>query len=301
MIAIPETNRAYNAASIDTYQAAGLTEWEWVAYDEACDECSSQEGNHSIGDPYPPEHPNCRCGVSPVVDSLTDATSSQIDPEADAPFATDETDAQPADPLYSPILDKFPKVQPMSIEDAARGANPNYGVKPGYKTNCARVVQNYELRRRGYDVTANAFSNSDQNSFAYMNEVWENPLSPGKLTQADWRLKLTYDQNVGSDSNIVFPDLVVKKSVKAYDRVSSFILGNHPEGSRGFLQMNWGSRSGHVINWEVQNGKVVFVDAQSNEIWAPTDSYWKSGSNWRVLRVDNLRPTDNIANYVEGK
>ena len=63
MIAITETNRAYNAATIDTYQAAGIMTWTWEAYEGACDICLSQEGEHVMGDPYPPAHPLCRCTV----------------------------------------------------------------------------------------------------------------------------------------------------------------------------------------------------------------------------------------------
>ena len=63
MIAITETNRAYNAATIDSYQAAGVTTWTWQAYEGACEICLSQEGEHIMGDPYPPAHPLCRCTV----------------------------------------------------------------------------------------------------------------------------------------------------------------------------------------------------------------------------------------------
>ena len=63
MIAVTETNRAYNASVIDSYQAAGITTWTWVTYEGACDICLSQEGEHTIGDAYPPAHPNCQCTV----------------------------------------------------------------------------------------------------------------------------------------------------------------------------------------------------------------------------------------------
>ena len=68
IIAITETNRAYNAEAIDQYQQAGVTEFEWLAYDGACEECLDQEGTHSLADEYPPLHPNCRCAVVPVVE-----------------------------------------------------------------------------------------------------------------------------------------------------------------------------------------------------------------------------------------
>jgi hypothetical protein len=63
MIAITETNRAYNEAVIESYQQAGVTTWMWEAYEGACEICLSQEGEHIMGDPYPPAHPLCRCTV----------------------------------------------------------------------------------------------------------------------------------------------------------------------------------------------------------------------------------------------
>jgi len=67
VIAQTEANRAYNLAALDTYQAGGVTTWNWVAYDSACDACLDKEANspYSIDDTdCPPEHPNCMCTVT---------------------------------------------------------------------------------------------------------------------------------------------------------------------------------------------------------------------------------------------
>jgi SPP1 gp7 family putative phage head morphogenesis protein len=63
VIAVTEGNRAYNAATTDSYAAAGLTEFWWVAYDDACPECTElQDGSpYPLDDETPPDHPNCRC------------------------------------------------------------------------------------------------------------------------------------------------------------------------------------------------------------------------------------------------
>jgi SPP1 gp7 family putative phage head morphogenesis protein len=69
VIATTETNRAYNIAATDQYASAGLTQFTWLAYDGCCPACEDEEADnpHSIGDPTPPEHPNCRCTVLGVV------------------------------------------------------------------------------------------------------------------------------------------------------------------------------------------------------------------------------------------
>jgi SPP1 gp7 family putative phage head morphogenesis protein len=78
IIAVTETNRAYNASAVDTYQSAGIEQFDWLAYDGACDECSAQEdaNPHDITDEYPPEHPSCRCSVAAVLPDTTTDTST---------------------------------------------------------------------------------------------------------------------------------------------------------------------------------------------------------------------------------
>ena len=63
VIAITESNRAFNGAAMDSYAEADLPGWEWITYDNVCDECEAEAGEHAIGDDYPPLHPNCRCAV----------------------------------------------------------------------------------------------------------------------------------------------------------------------------------------------------------------------------------------------
>ena len=76
IIAVTETNRAYNASAVDTYQSAGIEQFDWLAYDGACDDCSAQEdaNPHDITDDYPPEHPSCRCTVAAVLPDTSTST-----------------------------------------------------------------------------------------------------------------------------------------------------------------------------------------------------------------------------------
>jgi len=71
MIARTETIRSYNQASVERYKSAGLSQWRWItAMDEsACDTCISLDNKiFDMGDEQPPEHPRCRCSVSPYID-----------------------------------------------------------------------------------------------------------------------------------------------------------------------------------------------------------------------------------------
>jgi SPP1 gp7 family putative phage head morphogenesis protein len=284
IIAVTESNRAYNAAAVDTYVSAGVEQFDWLAYDTACEECLAlEEANpHEITDDVPPEHPSCRCTVAAVIGNSTNVPLSS---EGDT--AEEQTISE--DPLYNSILDKFTQGAPMSIEDAASGANPNYTESKtarnvDYTKNCARVVQNYELRRRGFDVEANAYVNDmSQHVIKFVGKTWENPEKPG----------------IDSYSLIQQGPKNAANAFKALDK----LVSQSPESSRGFLWWEYKpgmGGGGHVINWEIKNGKAIFIDAQQNEIIDASHSFWKDGKNYQFIRVDNLKPTDSIAQYIKG-
>jgi SPP1 gp7 family putative phage head morphogenesis protein len=65
MIATTEANRAQTAAAAEQLDAMGYTQFDWMAYDGACDECLDEEANnpHDLSDDQPPGHPNCRCAI----------------------------------------------------------------------------------------------------------------------------------------------------------------------------------------------------------------------------------------------
>ena len=69
LIAVTEGNRAYNAATTDSYQAAGISQFNWNAYDDACPECLDLEAGspYEVSDDTPPDHPNCRCFQTAVI------------------------------------------------------------------------------------------------------------------------------------------------------------------------------------------------------------------------------------------
>ena len=65
MIATTEANRAQTAATSEQLDAMGFSQFDWLAYDGACDECLDQEAQnpHDLSDDQPPGHPNCRCSI----------------------------------------------------------------------------------------------------------------------------------------------------------------------------------------------------------------------------------------------
>jgi len=73
-IAVTETSRAIAAAAHATYAQYGITKMSWqTAADDACGPCLANEAAGLIGiddrfpsgDQFPPQHPRCRCAISP--------------------------------------------------------------------------------------------------------------------------------------------------------------------------------------------------------------------------------------------
>ena len=77
MIAHTETARAMTAATLDTYAANGVGQWDWLLSPDACPECEEQRdaNPHRPGDEQPPLHPRCRCAIAPVADATTGGDS----------------------------------------------------------------------------------------------------------------------------------------------------------------------------------------------------------------------------------
>ena len=293
MIAITETNTAYNAAALDTYTQAGVTGWDWLAYDDACETCLAAEAEnpHSIDDtdvPSDASHPNCRCTVIPVLDDLTGALSGEevaaVDetatPNADNLGLSPEVLALRSDATYNPILDQFPQGPPKTIEDALSTVNPQYDPRvEAYSSNCARVVQNAELNMRGVYTEANAFVNDNsQTALEYINRTWKDAAGNAPLQSAKFRATATVRKTLTND-----------------------ILSKTEDGARGFMRMGWkNSSSRHVINWIREGDKVKFVDFQTHTVWDESYVAWKRLSAPQWVRIDNCRPTENILQFIKG-
>ena len=67
-ITVTETSRSYNAGLSDTFAAAGIEQFNWIAYSTACPECDDMESNnpYDVGSEEPPLHPNCECDMEPI-------------------------------------------------------------------------------------------------------------------------------------------------------------------------------------------------------------------------------------------
>ena len=144
-----------------------------------------------------------------------------------------------------------------SQADDMEAVNPTYGQNiKGNTNNCVLCSATYDLRRRGYDVTAKLCSTG-----MYTDKVVKEMYGIKKL-----------DDIGGNNWTTVY-----KNCEKKY-----------PEGSRGLISVN-SIFGGHAMAFEIKGGKMEIIDAQSNQKRKLTDdelSYFAPNAT-RAVRLDD--------------
>ncbi|MCL2492516.1 MAG: toxin glutamine deamidase domain-containing protein [Clostridiales bacterium] len=153
---------------------------------------------------------------------------------------------------------------PMSIKNALGKSNIG-----GYKNNCQRCVPAYELRRRGFNVTAKS------------RQTARNAIR----TAADW-----FDV---TQSKFYLDKAALLRALETYE-----------DGARFAVRQRWvGSKlkdPGHVYVAEKINGKIIFIDPQSGIINYDGIDQAKQNSI-QFFRMDNanFKPDIKFENMVE--
>lgn len=161
-----------------------------------------------------------------------------------------------------------------SPEDDMAACNPRYqnGVVPGTAVNCTLCAFTYDLRRRGYDVTA---LSCDSGSYP---DILMNDLYKG--AKQDFMSANT------------FTDL--------YDKAAK----TYPEGARGNISV-YGPYMGHTMSWEVRGGKLEILDTQRNVKVSPKDltelGFSPKHKMINFIRTDHLELNPAGINHVSAE
>ena len=156
------------------------------------------------------------------------------------------------------------------LADGGVDVNPSYNDASGNgKMNCQRTATTFEMRARGYDVTAPPAVGGDGN-VRNIESMWEN--DKGQHTMFTVLPRTTTEEAVAS--------------VDGQPGMRYIVIGRNATGM------------GHAWNAEVQpDGSVMQWDPQAGRMIVP-DSWGMDRIN--VLRVDDLNPTTTMA-YDGGK
>lgn len=171
------------------------------------------------------------------------------------------------------------KGKPMSMKAAFSGANPHFSDDfSEYSENCQRCVVAYELRRRGYDVTALP---------TYKGDVLPNGTAKGN---GRWMGAFQNAKNV----------LVGAKTQKSAKANIESQMKKWGDGSRAIVRVGWkGTNYGHVFNVENRKGRMYFVDAQIGQRVNINEYLSQARTDTiRLVRTDNLRISDRAKKSV---
>lgn len=254
-----------------------------------CSICGGLDGKvipisqYEPGVTVPPFHPNCRGTTAPAIDPKYAGERAARNADGDVYYV-------PANMKYADWVQTFvnggskagltaatataildiveqatgaKKGTSMAIQDAVKGANPNYSRGSAYGVNCQRCVQAYEFRRRGYDVVAKPKPSTD-NIISWGSECF---IQPGAYQYSYQAYALNQTE------------AAVKKA-----------LANAPDGSRFSIYIKWKRTYGgsaHVFIAEKTGGVVHYLDPQTGNMDA--SDYFTRGSKgcFGYFRLDD--------------
>lgn len=151
------------------------------------------------------------------------------------------------------------------LPDQLEACNPNYELDECWRINCQRCVPTYEMRMRGYDVTAMEYYGDDFLSY-HPFAVWKDPE-------------------------------VIQCADNGLDQIKEQ-MAEWGDGARAQIVVSWEGTGtgGHTFVAEQVNGKTRFFDPQTHE--TDVEYYFdmvESGSV-KFCRMDQLEVNEDLIN-----
>lgn len=142
--------------------------------------------------------------------------------------------------------------------------NPNFEQGREYKINCQRCVPAYEMRCRGYDVTAFPRPQFDTSNLAYQPfDVWKNP----EIIRCSGNGLADIQKN----------------------------MAQWGDGTRAQVVVTWKNvPSGHTFTAEQVNGRTIFYDPQTGATNVQKYFDRVEPGSVRFCRIDNQDISDKI-------
>ena len=154
------------------------------------------------------------------------------------------------------------------FDRVVKQVNPDFGAV-GTNMNCRRCTFAYELRRRGFDVSATRTTKGNGQSASGLYDA----IHPGSRNTGTGRLAtaIRWAKSGDIDRMTNLNDQVAGGGAikigfgteKVITPESIFsALSHQPNGSRGELGVNWAAGGGHSLAYEIFDGKPVIFDTQ---------------------------------------
>lgn len=176
---------------------------------------------------------------------------------------------------------------PMDFSMAdEKHANPGYGTDRGYGVNCQTCVPAFEMRRRGFDITALPNMNGDVWKKLQSKGIWWQDLftdNDGKRAQMDYLTTYAYYKGIQ------------RKTTKVK---LAFLKEKLQTPGMYQIYCKWKGSSAHVFCAEVRkDGSIFYFDPQSGG--QNVDKYIDaSGPELGVMRIDDKLINPKIADLI---
>ena len=169
------------------------------------------------------------------------------------------------------------KKQDLGKDYDLKATNPGWDNKDGFsQTNCPLTSVAYDMRRRGYEVTAKQhLGGLSRNQIA---SFYKNP----KIHS------VTSDEKVDNALNLTVGELSKAQGQKLTKAVEKQFK-TEPDNTRGLACVSWQGGGGHIFAYEKEKGIVKFYDPQSGEKLNVSD-YVNRSKEFEYFRTDNLEP-----------
>ncbi len=276
MLVRTEVNYFQNRAAADALRDADFTHYQFVATLDrrTCARCGNKDGEVyplselNQGENAPPLHPRCRCTIiASFGEKLSGTRISEGRKKIPAETSYKEWRAGIENiPQGTP---KWRRQQHFSSSDEnAQATNPNYALGRAFQTNCQKCVPTYEMRMRGYDVTARPTFDATADSVA---QDWDKIFEGAKFEEGF----------AGSGK-----EGVIRQMQKWGD------------GARAEVYIDWaGENFAHVFVAENRGGEIYFLDPQTGEL--DVEYYFEKVKDGltKLLRMDNLEPNEKYIKW----
>ncbi len=215
-------------------------------------------------------------------------------------------------------FDQIPKINPELLANMKRrdidvgewnqrATNPLNGTDPAYGVNCQRVVQAYEMRARGYDVTAkpNPYDGSDRASVFLK---WADGVEQ-RMTDSGRYLVSLETKRLVDNAGLEIADQMITDAEKYVTQV----VDSWPEGARGWVMFYRSGKAGHIFNIDRTAAGAVVREAQVQGAGNLPLSYYMNqvrltrrrngtvqleGHGVLVARVDDLDFNDGVLEAI---
>lgn len=169
------------------------------------------------------------------------------------------------------VIDKntglYTKKKKMSNDEDASKVNPGFNrYNSNYKSNCGLCTVAYDMRRRGYDVTA----------------------KPRYSGTGIGDLKTWYPN---AKTHYIDARDAAGNYSSRFARQKMLTELSKQKNSRGDIRMKWPFGGGHSVSYEVnKKGKVTIRDTQSNKTYKDANDILSYAFLYSYTRLDNVEP-----------